>query len=357
MQHQQRFRGNLSQPAYLILACLMHGPMNAVALRDAVEQTEDLFTEPGTLYRVLAKLEQRGWIEALDSEESLRSYRITEIGLLAVRQREGAPSALCRGKEILMRLVIWILRLYPPGWRERYEAEMVALLEQYDVTFWTVLDLLIGALDARLDPHYRRVRPLVPLRRLRTSWWLMTSAWIGFWLGLAFWFSMWDMGIGPDASWCNAGGECAMRHLVGALTPSVISNMGTLAVFTFLAFVAALAQILKSREAILIVGNKWEKRRDLLLGLFVRMLALLVTGGMGLLCIISGIWLIAIWSLFPRINLYYSGTQTQLLLGFVMMLLATIIALFALMRGSLALRGVYAASPKQEPLQQVHEQG
>jgi hypothetical protein len=37
-----------------------------------------------------------------------------------------------------MPLVIWILRLYPPAWRERYEAEMVALLEQHAITLRAV---------------------------------------------------------------------------------------------------------------------------------------------------------------------------------------------------------------------------
>jgi hypothetical protein len=69
-----------------------------------------------------------------------------------------------------MRLVIWMLRLYPPSWRERYEAEVVALLEQHDITLWTVLDLLYGALDARLEPHYRLSRQLISEQRLWNSW-------------------------------------------------------------------------------------------------------------------------------------------------------------------------------------------
>jgi hypothetical protein len=68
-----------------------------------------------------------------------------------LRERRRHP-LLLRGKEIIMRLALWILRLYPQAWRERYETEMVALLEQHHLTLWTVLDLLVGALDARLDP-------------------------------------------------------------------------------------------------------------------------------------------------------------------------------------------------------------
>ncbi|MDA8206552.1 MAG: hypothetical protein M0Z36_10815 [Thermaerobacter sp.] len=45
----------------------------------------------------------------------------------------------------------WLLGLYPTAWRARYEEEMAALLADYPVTIGTVLDLLLGALDAHLN--------------------------------------------------------------------------------------------------------------------------------------------------------------------------------------------------------------
>ncbi len=59
----------------------------------------------------------------------------------------------------------WILRFYPRLWRERYQDEMMALLEQHVVTPFTLLDLLLGALDAHLDSHYHEpytLRPVTP---------------------------------------------------------------------------------------------------------------------------------------------------------------------------------------------------
>ena len=47
----------------------------------------------------------------------------------------------------------WTLRLYPRAWRERYGGEMLAVLEQHEATLGTALDLLRGALDARLHPR------------------------------------------------------------------------------------------------------------------------------------------------------------------------------------------------------------
>ena len=43
-----------------------------------------------------------------------------------------------------------LLRLYPRTWRDRYEAEVLAVLDQADLGAWAKLDLARGALDARL---------------------------------------------------------------------------------------------------------------------------------------------------------------------------------------------------------------
>lgn len=44
----------------------------------------------------------------------------------------------------------WVLRLYPPDWREQYEEELLAVLEQHNVRTRTVVDLLLGAMDANI---------------------------------------------------------------------------------------------------------------------------------------------------------------------------------------------------------------
>jgi len=42
----------------------------------------------------------------------------------------------------------WLLKLYPPAWRERYEAEMAALLDEQRAGTRTIVDLIRGAADA-----------------------------------------------------------------------------------------------------------------------------------------------------------------------------------------------------------------
>jgi DNA-binding PadR family transcriptional regulator len=238
MQHQHYAQARLSRPAYLILASLAQEPKHAIALQEVIEQSEGLYIEPGTFYRVLAQLEQRVWIEALTIEQPLRLYQITTPGYLAFERagagrqgewlQEGGHPGLRKRKEIIMRLALWILHLYPPAWRERYEAETVALLEQHQITLWTVLDLLVGALDARLDPHYRRARQLLPLRRFQTSWRLAIAAFVAFWIALLPWFWLSLLGIGPDtecAQWGNNYALCMVRVTMGMHAPSLAQTL------------------------------------------------------------------------------------------------------------------------------------
>jgi len=42
----------------------------------------------------------------------------------------------------------WLLKLYPPAWRERYQDEMAALLDEQKTGKRSVVDLVRGAADA-----------------------------------------------------------------------------------------------------------------------------------------------------------------------------------------------------------------
>lgn len=50
----------------------------------------------------------------------------------------------------------WMLRLYPASWRERYGEEFGAVLASQRASPGLVLDVLAGALDARLHPQIRQ---------------------------------------------------------------------------------------------------------------------------------------------------------------------------------------------------------
>ncbi len=50
--------------------------------------------------------------------------------------------------------VRWLLALYPRGWRERYGEEFLALLETEPASIRGLVDVLAGAIDARLHRDY-----------------------------------------------------------------------------------------------------------------------------------------------------------------------------------------------------------
>lgn len=67
---------------------------------------------------------------------------------------------------------LWAHRMlccYPRAWRDRYEHEMQQVLLSHPVTWWTLIDLLLGALDARLHPDLLPRRITTMMYRLRTS--------------------------------------------------------------------------------------------------------------------------------------------------------------------------------------------
>ena len=44
--------------------------------------------------------------------------------------------------------MIWLLKLYPPGWRRRYGRELADLIGAQRFSIGTIIDLLAGAIDA-----------------------------------------------------------------------------------------------------------------------------------------------------------------------------------------------------------------
>lgn len=87
----------------------------------------------------------------------------------------------------------WLVKLYPRDWRERYEEEMLALLEQHPATALTWIDLMLGALDARLHSPHRAGRMFPMLHRQRKMTLGVFQAWVAYVLaGLVFYSTLDD---------------------------------------------------------------------------------------------------------------------------------------------------------------------
>jgi DNA-binding PadR family transcriptional regulator len=88
--------GRFEEPAVLILTSLVEGPRHGYAIVKDVEQLAGVHLGPGTLYATLARLESRGLIEGLPSQDRRRPYRITGSGAELVRGRLERMEAIAR---------------------------------------------------------------------------------------------------------------------------------------------------------------------------------------------------------------------------------------------------------------------
>jgi DNA-binding PadR family transcriptional regulator len=69
-----------NDPPVLILTSLAAGPKHGHALAKDIEAFAGVALGPGTLYGAITRLEERGLIEALESDARRRPYRITAAG-------------------------------------------------------------------------------------------------------------------------------------------------------------------------------------------------------------------------------------------------------------------------------------
>lgn len=72
--------GRWADPSMLVLASLADGPKHGYAITQDVAAEVGVHMGPGTLYGAIARLEQRGLIEAMPPEQRRRPYRITAAG-------------------------------------------------------------------------------------------------------------------------------------------------------------------------------------------------------------------------------------------------------------------------------------
>lgn len=79
--------GRFSEPALLILTSLAEGEKHGYAMMDDIERFSGTRLGPGTLYGALARLEKRGWIEPLPSDDRRRPYRLTGAGASVLREQ------------------------------------------------------------------------------------------------------------------------------------------------------------------------------------------------------------------------------------------------------------------------------
>ncbi|MEU6712438.1 helix-turn-helix transcriptional regulator [Nonomuraea sp. NPDC046802] len=72
--------GRFTDVALLVLISLAEGQKHGYRMISDIEEFSGTSLEPGTLYGALMRLEERGWIEPVETSERRKPYRITEAG-------------------------------------------------------------------------------------------------------------------------------------------------------------------------------------------------------------------------------------------------------------------------------------
>ena len=88
--------GRFAEPGLLILVSLSDGPKHGYAIMTDVEAGTGRPLGPGTLYAALARLEERGLIEALEPVDRRRPYRLTGLGETALKDQLSSLEAFAR---------------------------------------------------------------------------------------------------------------------------------------------------------------------------------------------------------------------------------------------------------------------
>lgn len=77
----------MTDPKLLILASLADGDKHGYAIILDVARFAGVRLGAGTLYGAITRLEEEGWIRALESDERRKPYRITAAGKRALEEQ------------------------------------------------------------------------------------------------------------------------------------------------------------------------------------------------------------------------------------------------------------------------------
>jgi len=70
----------MSDPPLLVLASLAEGAKHGYAIMEDIRRFANIRLGPGTLYGAITRLEERGWIRAVESPDRRKPYRLTAAG-------------------------------------------------------------------------------------------------------------------------------------------------------------------------------------------------------------------------------------------------------------------------------------
>ena len=85
-----------SDPGLLVLGSLASGPKHGYAITEDVEATTGARLGPGTLYGAISRLEARGLVRPLPTDDRRKPYELTAAGAEVLKERAEAMRAFSR---------------------------------------------------------------------------------------------------------------------------------------------------------------------------------------------------------------------------------------------------------------------
>ena len=79
----------MSDPTLLVLASLADGEKHGYAMMEDIQRFAAVRLGPGTLYGAITRLEERGWIRPVPSDDRRQPYQITAAGKRYLEEQLG----------------------------------------------------------------------------------------------------------------------------------------------------------------------------------------------------------------------------------------------------------------------------
>jgi DNA-binding PadR family transcriptional regulator len=86
----------MSDPTLLVLASLAEGDKHGYAMMEDIARFAGTRLGPGTLYGAITRLEERGWIRPVPSDDRRQPYTITATGRKHLEEQVGALDAIVK---------------------------------------------------------------------------------------------------------------------------------------------------------------------------------------------------------------------------------------------------------------------
>lgn len=79
----------MSDPSLLVLSSLADGDKHGYAMMEDIERFAGVRLGPGTLYGAITRLEERGWIRPVPSDDRRQPYTLTSAGRAYLEEQLG----------------------------------------------------------------------------------------------------------------------------------------------------------------------------------------------------------------------------------------------------------------------------